>query len=566
MNKVSQKSLRIVRGRPYSLEGGCIVYVVPPDPEVAGCRWRDDYFQLRESVWEDIIGYCGKIRGCIYPVLVLSADGRRLLRIRRLKGTLLLPEGVEEVADYAATAEDDNEISRIVWNGSIRRIGNCAFWGSVTNLVVFPPTVEFIGGDPFTCNYSVLCKHIVSSQCHCADTVNMKACATFHLCRYKDYRRFLDDMAWIEHICNGYGSVGEFVRDVRGLLENFDGDKQILKYVMELDGVEDFLSSYWNLRRLKEVDWQLAEFLCLDSCPKGELCNSFCMLLLEDDSIPRKERSEKARMVMMGVDYRSYENLAVYAQPTLPLISPALFHEEIWYASRKVLDEAWSFCVEYYRLRMDDWTLEYYRRASVNRRRALDSDLLAAIKDDSKSRFLMLLAIKGIAVKKTVVGALVAEKAFSCISAAYVQYPKMEKYLPMNDFVIAAIVKWRSDGIMRLIEAIEREMPGRIAQVKDSLGNNALWYLLMKEEADREGPCYTHEGQYRMGSENEKVAKRLIELGMNPFETTPTGLSWYEIAIGEDDTRNKVVVNPRIAFLSMLKERMMDMGESQGAP
>ena len=100
MNKVSQKSFRIVRGRPYSSEGGCIVYVVPP--EVAECHWQEDYFQLWESFWEDIIVYCGKIRGCIYPVLVLSADGRRLLRVRGLDGTLLLPEGVEEVADYAA--------------------------------------------------------------------------------------------------------------------------------------------------------------------------------------------------------------------------------------------------------------------------------------------------------------------------------------------------------------------------------------------------------------------------------------------------------------------------------
>jgi hypothetical protein len=53
---------------------------------------------------------------------------------------------------------------------------------------------------------------------------------------------------------------------------------------------------------------------------------------------------------------------------------------------------------------------------------------------------------------------------------------------------------------------------------------------------------------------------------MDPFETTPTGLSWYEIAIGEDATRNKMVINPRIAFLSMLKKRMMDMGESQDVP
>ena len=52
---------------------------------------------------------------------------------------------------------------------------------------------------------------------------------------------------------------------------------------------------------------------------------------------------------------------------------------------------------------------------------------------------------------------------------------------------------------------------------------------------------------------------------MDPFETTPTGLSWYEIAIGEDDVQNKVVMAPRFVFLSMLKKRAIDMRESEGA-
>ena len=81
-----------------------------------------------------------------------------------------------------------------------------------------------------------------------------------------------------------------------------------------------------------------------------------------------------------------------------------------------------------------------------------------------------------------------------------------------------------------------------------------------------ESPGYTSYGIYRLGVGSEKIAKRLVELGMNPFETTPAGLSWYEIAIGEDDRKNKVVINPRIAFLSMLKKRMVDMGESQDFP
>ncbi len=552
MNKLSQKSFRIVRVRPYSCEEGCIVYADIPD-SIWNAAEPGDPEDLRngwDSCWEEILDYCQEFRGCVYPVLILSADGRKLLRVSGLKGELFLPEGVEEVADYAATAEDDNEISRIVWNGSIRRIGEEAFAFAVTNLVVLPPTVEFVGKGPFRGNFIVRGDYIVSCQCHCDDTVKMNPYATFHLCRYKDYRRFLDDMAWIEHICNGYGSVDEFVRDVRGLLENFDGDKHVLKYVMELDGVRDFLSSYWTLRRLREVDGQLAEFLCLDYGTDGELCESFCMLLLEDDSIPRKERSEKARMVMMGVDYRSYRPLGV--TNTLPLIPPYLFHEEVWYASREVRNMAREhlssncFC--------------------ANGRRVRDSELLAAIKDDSKSRFMMLLALKGLAVNKTVLAALVAAKACSCISAAYAQYPKIEKYLPLDDFVLFAIADWYSGEIIRLIEAMEREMPGRIVQIKNPLGYNALWYLLMKYDRHHEGPYYLDDGLYRLGPENEKVAKRLIELGVDPFETPPTGLSWYEIAIGEDDTRNMVVMNPRIAFLSMLKKRMMDMGESQDVP
>ncbi len=146
MSELTHKPVQIVRGRPYSSEGGCIVYVELPE-DVKG-RWLDEDVQLWESFWEDIIGYCRKIRGSIYPVMVLSADGRRLLRIRMLKGTLFLPEGIEEIADYAATDEDNNKISRIVWNREIRRIGEEAFAFAVTNLVVLPPTVEFVGEGP----------------------------------------------------------------------------------------------------------------------------------------------------------------------------------------------------------------------------------------------------------------------------------------------------------------------------------------------------------------------------------------------------------------------------------
>ena len=119
---------------------------------------------------------------------------------------------------------------------------------------------------------------------------------------------------------------------------------------------------------------------------------------------------------------------------------------------------------------------------------------------------------------------------------------------------------------MSLIDAVEREMPGRISKVRDALGNNALWYLLLTRDGSYYGSYYLPDGRYRFGYDNENIAKRLVELGVDPFETTPTGLSWYEIAIGEDDTRNNVVMNPRIAFLSMLKKRMMDMGEFQDVP
>jgi hypothetical protein len=133
--------------------------------------------------------------------------------------------------------------------------------------------------------------------------------------------------------------------------------------------------------------------------------------------------------------------------------------------------------------------------------------------------------------------------------------------IPLNDLVLNAL-SWPVDDVMSLIDAVEREMPGRISKVRDALGNNALWYLLLA----RDGSYYLLDGRYRFGDDNEKIAKRLVELGTDPFETTPTGLSWYEIAIGEDDMQNNVVVNPRIAFLSMLKKRMMDMGESQDVP
>ena len=175
---------------------------------------------------------------------------------------------------------------------------------------------------------------------------------------------------------------------------------------------------------------------------------------------------------------------------------------------------------------------------------------------------MMLLALSGGSVKKTMMSALFVTKASSCIASLYKHYPKTEKKFPLNDLVLAALLRWPFADIMNLVEALEREMPGRISKVKDELGYNALWYLMKKKE---EGPHYLPDGRYRFGIGCENAAKRLVELGMDPFETTPTGLSWYEIAIGEDDVQNKVVMAPRFVFLSMLKKRAIDMRESEGA-
>ena len=331
MNNLPRKSFGIVRVRPYSLEGGCIVYVELP--ENAKGDWLDEDVRLWERFWEDIIGYCEKIRGSIYPVMVLSTDGRRLLRIRRLKGTLFLPEGVEEVADYAATDEDDNEISRIVWNGSIRRIGKEAFWKAVTNAVVLPPTVESVGDRPFSGDY------IVSCQCHFGDTVDKNQSAPSSVRRYKNYRRFLDDMAWIGHIC----------------------------------------------------------------------------------------------------------------------------------------------------------------------------------------------------------------RASSCIAAVYAHYPKTDQKIPLNDLVLTALLYWPFADIMSLIDAVEREMPGRISKVKDALGNNALWYLMMKQH----GPYFLPDGRYRFGWTwgNLRAYRNMVQYshykGWRVIQHDNSGETSQGFDRKEDDVRDGGVVHGR---------------------
>ena len=253
------------------------------------------------------------------------------------------------------------------------------------------------------------------------------------------------------------------------------------------------------------------------------------MLILDDDTTPRKSKAEIVRKIMMkggGLQDRA-----------LPLYPLHYFYED------------------------RDYDYPEVRRSFDCARKVRDHELLDAIDKDAAVRFMMLVAISGISVKKKIMAALIAAKASSCIAAVYAHYPKTEQMIPLNDLVLNAL-SWPVDDVMSLIDAVEREMPGRISKVRDALGNNALWYLLLT----RGGSYYLPDGRHRFGYDNEKIAKRLVELGVDPFETTPTGLSWYEIAIGEDDTQNNVVLNPRIAFLSMLKKRMVDMGESQDFP
>ena len=551
MNKLPQKSFRIVRIRPYSSEGGCIVYVDIPDG-IGDAAEPDKPENLRSGRdswwdwWEEILDHCHQFRGCIYPVLVLSADGRRLLRGSGFSnGTLLLPEGVEEVADHAATRHDNNDINRIVWNGTIRRIGNEAFFSSLTpncDMIALPPTVEFVGDRAFVLADHRVC--VVSSQCHCGEIVDKRYSEDSHVCRYKNYRRFLEDMAWIKYDCEGNRSVDELVRDVRSLLENFSDDLNVLLYVVKNTDMVEFLCSYWILRRLKELDEPLSEALCTKCFEaygwwvhaegsKFFLNEMYAMLILEDDKTPRKSKVEIVRKIMMkgrGPQERAF-----------PLYPLHFFYEEGGYDYPDV------------RISLDC------------ARKVRDHELLDAINKDAVSRFMMLVDVRGISVKKTIMTALFEAKASSCIATVYAHYPKTEQMIPLNDLVLNAL-RWPLDDVMSLIDAVEREMPGRISKVRDALGNNALWYLLLTRDGSYYGSYYLPDGRYRFGYDNENIAKRLVELGVDPFETTPTGLSWYEIAIGEDDTRNNVVMNPRIAFLSMLKKRMMDMGEFQDVP
>ena len=343
----------------------------------------------------------------------------------------------------------------------------------------------------------------------------------------------------------------------------------ILEDVIKLPVVKAFLSSYWTLRRLKEAGgWPFFRILrCLEAVgelPRLEevaelpletnpwrgkreaaspLCENYYMLLLEDETRSRKEKLDMVRMIMLGFHYG--------LKRAFPLYPLHCFHEDRGYQHPDYKNHDF---VKYH----CSWT-DWHRMGH-------DEEILDAINKDAKARFIMRLTVCGTSIGKVIMAHLFQKKALSCIAAVYKYYPKTEKRFPLNDLLLAAILNWPFESILNLIDAIEREMPGRISKVKDALENNALWYLMMTQP----GPYYTREGRFRfgywLGISNDKIARRLVELGMDPFETTPTGLSWYEIAFGEDDTQNMVVVNPRIAFLSMLKKRMMDMGESQDVP
>ena len=87
MDKWQHKAFRIIRVRPYSCENGCIVYVDVPDGiwNAAEPDETEDLSSGFDCRWEEILDRCQLVRGSIYPVIVLSAGGRKLLRIRGLK-------------------------------------------------------------------------------------------------------------------------------------------------------------------------------------------------------------------------------------------------------------------------------------------------------------------------------------------------------------------------------------------------------------------------------------------------------------------------------------------------
>ena len=85
--------------------------------------------------------------------------------------------------------------------------------------------------------------------------------------------------------------------DVHGLLENFDGDVAVLDFVRERSAVMAFLSSYWRLRRLKEVDGALLEELSYERLDEGMIRVD----ALDALTLARKAGSAKAvNIVLMG--------------------------------------------------------------------------------------------------------------------------------------------------------------------------------------------------------------------------------------------------------------------------
>lgn len=478
-------------------------------------------------VFETSLGY--------KPCLLLSPDGRTLVRVLNWSGVLTFPESVTKVADGAASTESPR-IGVVMWGKTLKQIGRDAFPDVESSSVVLPPTVEYVGQDAFDGNY-----FLASENCRCDDDPDNDGIVP----RYQDYGEYLRLSAITNQICGAKGDIHELLENVRDMLNNirYRGERRDVIKIVSKHGsrIGEMLTAENFMKCRTEDDQQLFnDLFCADwpvlerkddnGCPRREM---FYRQMIFNPSIPRTDRTEFARGIA------SYRFGTIENRTLFELFTTADLHYQKDDEDLRLDNNLWA------------------NGLPTLNRSLRDNQLLAAIRDDAKTRFLMLLDIKGITVRKTVFAHLIERRAVKCLTALYLRYPEKKLPLPLNILFLHACSLWSWIDIHRLIDAVEREMPGRCKTFRDGSGHSALWYLLLR--GDRNRSCHAYFKDFILGAINSRTVKKLVEAGVDPFEEGACGLTWFEVTVGEEGLNRFPFLDSRIWLVTILRKRMTDL-------
>ena len=166
----------------------------------------------------------------------------------------------------------------------------------------------------------------------------------------------------------------------------------------------------------------------------------------------------------------------------------------------------------------------------------LPQTLEEAILADDPARFAITRTMCNKQRSKNLILYLIYENAINIILA---NFAAVKRHLPLDELAFFCVLLRNLDLAFPLLSEIEKSAPGALRDARDIFGNNALWYLLYRDESSG------HPSDDEDATDTDRIETLLLEHGCDPDQPNCLELTYNAVkaarAVLRDANKNQEI-------------------------